>query len=131
MDTKRHSQIGYNEGITYIDINPGDIDNKVAIEIYPKLLESDPSQDVLPLQLTVRYSNTTTHKKLFEYGGIALFATSYDKECVSDVQKRIYKRDLWISALGFFRGIICEKLRGTGLEKFLLPQMSDEEIDNI
>lgn len=130
MDTRRLTQIGYNDGITYIDINPEDTDNKIAIEIYPKLLESDSSEDVVPLQLTVRYLNPATGKKLFEYGGIALFETN-GKRTLADDNGGSFKRDLWTNALSFFRGIICEKLRGTGLERFLLPQMSDEDIDKI
>ena len=131
MDPQKTTQIGYNDGITYIDINPDDIQGKIAIEIYPKLLETDPADDVLPLQLTVRYSNPATGKKLFEYVGIALFKATYGRGSASEEHERCLKRDVWTNALGFFRGIICEKLKGTGLEKFLLPQMSDEEIYNI
>lgn len=130
MNTRKFTQIGYTEGITYIDLNGEKFGNKIEIEIYPKVLETDDNER-LPLQLTVRYLNPTNGKKLFEYGGIAFFETKVAPGSSYDWLEDSSKRELWINALGFFRGIICEKLRGTGLERFMLPQMSDEDIYKI
>ncbi|MDE6793661.1 MAG: hypothetical protein K2J48_11335 [Muribaculaceae bacterium] len=93
----------------------------------PLMKTVDANDDVIALQLTVGYEAKDT--EILKYGGIALFFAKGWKEFISDEDKfNQFKVNIWTQALGFFRGIICEKVRGTLIEPFFIPQMPDKDI---
>lgn len=122
-------QIGYNEGIFSLNLGGIEVINKIIMTLQPKVRASEDEKDVLALQLSVVYSQPDNDKTLAEYGGIAIFRVSDLLQIYSEKETTLdFKRNFLSMGLGFFRGIIWEKLKGTGLERFLLPQMSEEEM---
>lgn len=105
-------------------------ESKIEIRISPKMRESNDGEDYLVLQLTAIYRSE--EKEIMRYGGVAVYhldrLSSYRSN--HNAMKEI-KQEMWNQAMGFFRGIICEKLRGTSLGSFFLPSLPEDTIESI
>ena len=121
-------QIGYNEGMFSLNLSGVEVTNRITMTLQPKVRTSD-EKDILALQLSVIYSQPDDDKTLAEYGGIAVFRVLDLQQICSDKEMTLdFKRNFLSVGLSFFRGIVWEKLKGTGLERFLLPQMSEKNM---
>lgn len=122
--------VAYSEGEFMQDSGALSPDSKIEARIIPKMRESNDGENYLVLQLTVIYRSD--EHDVMRYGGVAVYelkdlpSYEYDSSAMLDI-----KREMWGQALGFFRGIICEKLRGTYLGSFFLPFLPEEDIEKI
>lgn len=124
------SQIAYKEVLFNFDNNTFKSESAISVKMFPLMKEVDVDDNVIALQLTVEYH--TGDQQILKYAGIALFLAKGWKEIAIDSDEfKKFKLQIWTQALGFFRGIICEKVRGTEIERFFIPGMPDKDIDGI
>lgn len=102
----------------------------VSVSMGPYMTEIEQNQDMIGLQLALEYS--FNGKPVIKYSGQTLFlAEGWQKYKENPEDLNRFKILIWTQAFGFFRGILCEKVRGTDLERFYLPQMPSEEIAKV
>ncbi|MDE6866565.1 MAG: hypothetical protein K2J23_04140 [Muribaculaceae bacterium] len=122
--------VAYNEGEFMQDSGSLSSESTIEVSINPRMRESGDGDDFLVMQLTVIYRSDK--KEIMRYGGVAVYhlekLSSYKNDTLAMSE---IKQEMWGQALGFFRGIICEKLRGTDLGFLFLPYMPEEEIEKI
>lgn len=119
-------QIAYREGIFQLDSNAFQKDKTIGVGLNPVMKIDRMSEDLLSLQLTVDYE--CEGKKVMKYGGVAMFKVEGLKNRLSSED---FKVNIWSEGMMFFRGIVCEKLRGTEIERFLLPHIPNDKIIDI
>lgn len=119
-------QIAYREGIFQFDNNAFQRDKTIGIGMNPVMKIDRTSEDLLSLQLTVDYE--CEGRKVMKYGGVAMFKVDGLRSLLSSND---FKTRIWLEVMMFFRGIVCEKLRGTEIERFLLPQIPNDKIPEI
>lgn len=119
-------QIAYREGIFQFDNNAFQMDKTIGIGMNPVMKIDKASEDLLSLQLTVDYE--CEGRKVMKYGGVAMFKVDGLRDILSSDD---FKTSIWSEGMMFFRGIICEKLKGTEVERFLLPQIPSDKISEI
>lgn len=91
---------------------------------------SEEKDTFLILQLTVSYS--IGEEIIMKYGGLVIYLVNGLKDLLKDKTLfNNFKVDIWEQALQFFRGIICEKLRGTSIDNVFLPLLTKENIVSI
>ena len=85
------------------------------------------NDNTISLQLTLEY--LTDDKTILKYAGVALFMADGWKDVDRESEEfKDFKLQIWTQTLGFFRGIVCEKVKGTEIERFFLPQMPVADI---
>lgn len=119
-------QIAYKEGIFQFDSNAFQKDKTIGVGFNPVMKIDKMSEDLLSLQLTVDYE--CEGKKVMKYGGVAMFKVDGLKKILTSDD---FKVRIWSEGMMFFRGVVCEKLRGTDIERFLLPQIPQDKIIEI
>ena len=123
-------QISYIEGVFQFDNNVYEAGKALSVTMTPIMKTGAGDDNILSLQLTVKYM--LGEKTVMKYGGVTLY---HIKDCKKILENKEESKSLriivWSQALLFFRGIICEKLRGTDIERFFLPLMPPEELANI
>lgn len=126
----KFTQISYQEVIFNFDnsvLKPGE---SVGVKMIPIIKSVEDNEEMIALQLTVEYETNKT--PILKYAGITLYLAEGWKKIVEDEQLfNEFKIKIWTQALGFFRGVICEKVRGTNMERFFIPQMPDKNIESI
>ena len=120
------TQIAYKEGIFQFDSNAFQKNKTIGVGLNPIMKIDEKSEDLLSLQLTVDYE--CEGKKVMKYGGVVMFKIDGLKNKLSSDD---FKFLIWSEGMMFFRGIVCEKLRGTDIERFLLPQIPHDKIMEI
>lgn len=124
------NQISYQEVFFNFNNNVLKEGEGVGVKMTPIMRAVDNKEEVIALQLTVEFD--VNNSTILKYAGIALFLAKGWKELVTDeAQFNEFKIQIWTQALGFFRGVVCEKVRGTIMDRFFIPQMPHKNIENI
>lgn len=120
------SQIAYSEGVFELDRNAFKAGFNVGVGMNPVIKMDKDNDELVSLQLTVDYD--CDGKKIMKYGGIAMFKVENLTESLDSIE---FKMQIWSEAIMFFRGVVCEKLRGSEIERFLLPKIPNDKIADI
>lgn len=124
------NQLSYQEGVFQFDNDIYKSGQNVSVSINPVMRIAEDSDAFLVLQLTVTYS--MEEEIIMKYGGLAIYMVDGLKDLIAnDSSFNGFKVVIWEQALQFFRGIICEKLRGTPIEHVFLPMLRREDIITI
>ncbi|MDE6854921.1 MAG: hypothetical protein K2J34_00445 [Muribaculaceae bacterium] len=116
-------QVAYREGVFQFDSNAFQKDKTIGVGLNPIMKTDSMSEDLLSLQLTVDYE--CEGRKVMKYGGVAMFKVDGLKDSLNTEEFKIF---IWSQVMMFFRGIVCEKLRGTEIERLLLPNIPHDKI---
>ena len=119
-------QVAYREGVFQFDSNAFQKDKTIGVGLNPIMKTDRMSEDLISLQLTVDYE--CEGRKVMRYGGVAMFKVDGLKELLSSEDFKIF---IWSEGMMFFRGIVCEKLKGTEIERLLLPKIPHDKILDI
>lgn len=124
------SQIAYKEVLFNFDNNAFKTGALVSVKMTPLMKGVDFDDNAIALQLTVEYH--TDERPILKYAGMALFLAKGWKDINPESEEfKDFKLQIWTQTLGFFRGIVCEKVKGTEIEMFFLPQMPAANINGI
>ncbi len=124
------NQISYKEVLFTFENNIFKTGDSISVKMAPVMKVVDEEKNLVALQLTVEYH--TGDKTILKYAGIALFLAKDWKTIIHEEEAfNEFKLQIWSQTLGFFRGVICEKVKGTDMENFFLPQMPDVDIKKI
>lgn len=124
------NQISYKEILFTFENNIFKTGDPISVKMAPVMKVVDKKKNIVALQLTVEYY--TGEKAILKYAGIVLFMAKDWKTIINEEEVfNEFKLQLWSQTLGFFRGIICEKVKGTDIENFFLPQMPDADLMKI
>lgn len=120
----------YKEGVySIINITEFPRDG-ITINVSPKMKYDIDGVNNVVLQLTVYVNDKDDH--LVKYGGIAVYEVNSLSNIVKDEEQiEILKSYIWKDAISFFRGILCEKLRGTIFSNIFLPEMPEDALQNL
>lgn len=124
------AQIAYKEVLFNFDNNTFKTGASVSVKMTPLMKGADFDDDAIVLQLTVEYH--IEERPILKYAGVTLFLANEWRNITPESEEfKDFKLQIWTQALGFFRGIVCEKVKGTEIERFFLPQMPASAIDGI
>ena len=124
------SQIAYKEVRFNFNNNAFKAGSPVSVKMTPLMNRVAKNDKFVSLQLTLEY--LINDKTILKYAGVALFMADGWKDLDPEGEEfRDFKLHIWTQTLGFFRGIVCEKVKGTEIERFFLPQLPDDDIINI
>lgn len=119
-------QVAYREGLFQFDSNAFQEDKTIGVGLNPIMKIDRMSDNLLSLQLTADYE--CEGRKVMRYGGVAMFKVEDLKDKLSSEDFKVF---IWSEGMMFFRGIVCEKLRGTEIERLLLPKIPRDKILDI
>lgn len=126
---KQFFQIAYKEVLFNFDNNAFNAGSAISVKMAPlmKFEAINDNDNTISLQLTLEY--LTDDKTILKYAGVALFMADGWKDVDRESEEfKDFKLQIWTQTLGFFRGIVCEKVKGTEIERFFLPQMPVADI---
>lgn len=124
------TQIRYKELLFNFENSVKGSEDTLSVNMMPRMESVEENDDVLALILSVRYQ--LGEKDVLKYGGVVLFlAEGWKKLKEKEEYFNQFKVEIWNQALGFFRGVLAEKLKGSLLEQMFLPQMPEEDIEGI
>ncbi len=119
-------QIAYKEGVFQFDNNAYELGKTLNVGINPIMKIDKEAENLLTLQITVDYQ--CEGKPIMKYGGLAMYKVDGLGKLLIN---KDFKINMWTEATMFFRGIICEKLRGSAIERFFLPNIPADKIQDI
>ncbi len=124
------TQLSYKEGVFQYNGNRYATDKPVEVVIAPVMRADRENDDLLFLQITATYrSGESTFMK---YGGVVVYKVDKWKELEKEKDALDYlKMGIWTQALLFFRGVLCEKLKGTPAANIFLPILPAEKIKEV
>ena len=126
----RITQLSYQEGIFQFDNSIYESGKPVSVSMLPIMRCSEEKDNIIVLQLTVLYKKG--EETIMKYGGIVIYMVDSLKDLTKDeALLKDFKVNIWSEALLFFRGVICEKLRGTAIDNVFLPILRTEDIVSI
>lgn len=129
MSTK-YNVIGYLEGEFQFDSGSYTEGSTIAVSLAPVMKLDKRDSNRLSLQMTVVYK--MDDRVLMKYGGVVSYAVDGLKGLLEEKEVFDYlKLNIWNQTISFFRGIVCEKLRGTVIDCLFLPSLSSEQISEI
>lgn len=119
--------VSYKEGVFKFESSDFQRGEKVNAKMSAVMRKDNADRNFIVLQLTAVYE--AAGKEIMKYGGLLAFLSVGWQDLDENSEEfREFKLGVWRQTQWFFRGVICEKLRGTELETYFLPQMPDEEI---
>ncbi len=116
-------QIAYKEGVFQFDNNAYEVGKTLGVGMNPIMKIGNDTEDLITLQITVDYQ--CEGRTVMRYGGLAMYAVTHLSERLED---KDFKVKIWTEAVMFFRGVICEKLKGSEIERFFLPNIPEDTI---
>lgn len=124
------TQLSYKEGLFNFDNGIYRSGSSISVSITPIMRLSKEKDNILILQLTASYC--MGEKVIMKYGGLVIYMVDNLREMINDTtifdDFKIY---IWQLTMQFFRGIICEKLKGTSLDTVFLPILEKNDIKSI